>query len=114
MGLRSSSLPLGSEWSSTIVDMATLPAGVAIVGAPVISDLFRSCEGLRMPAGAREDPMNWICKLAVTGIALLHLSSGIVFGQTTGGAEARLKERNIVLPAAAPVIGNYVYAVQSL
>jgi hypothetical protein len=31
MGLRSSSLPLGSEWSSTIVDMATVSVGVAIV-----------------------------------------------------------------------------------
>ena len=57
--------------------------------------------------------MNWISRCAVTGIALLDLSSGIVFGQTTGGAEARLKERNIVLPAASPVIGNYAYAVQT-
>jgi enamine deaminase RidA (YjgF/YER057c/UK114 family) len=48
----------------------------------------------------------------VTGIAL-QLPSGVVFGQTAGGAEARLKEKNIVLPAASPAIGNYVYAVQS-
>ena len=57
--------------------------------------------------------MNRISKIAVTAVALLHLSSGIVLGQTPGGAEARLKEKNIVLPAATPAIGNYVYAVQS-
>jgi enamine deaminase RidA (YjgF/YER057c/UK114 family) len=55
--------------------------------------------------------MNWMYRLVVTGIALL--SCGVAFAQSVGGAEARLKEKNIVLPAASPVIGNYVYAVQT-
>jgi enamine deaminase RidA (YjgF/YER057c/UK114 family) len=54
-------------------------------------------------------------KLTVTtaAIALLCFSFGNSFGQATEGAEARLKEKNIALPAPSPLLGNYVYAVQT-
>jgi enamine deaminase RidA (YjgF/YER057c/UK114 family) len=54
-------------------------------------------------------------KLTVTtaAIALLCFSFGNSFGQATEGAEARLKEKSIALPAPSPLLGNYVYAVQT-
>src|SRR5262245_8778899 len=57
--------------------------------------------------------MNCILRIAVIGAALLHISPGIAFCQTPGGAESRLKEKNIQLPPASPAIGNYLYAVQT-
>ncbi len=53
--------------------------------------------------------------LALVGAAILLLSGscGPSFAQATDGAEARLKARNIALPALRPPLGNYVYAVQT-
>lgn len=52
-------------------------------------------------------------KFRTAVIALLCLVSSNSFGQTTQSAEARLKEKNIALPAPSPLLGNYVYAVQT-
>jgi enamine deaminase RidA (YjgF/YER057c/UK114 family) len=57
--------------------------------------------------------LNRRLKFQAAAIALLFLASGNSFGQTTQGAEARLKEKNIALPAPSPLLGNYVYAVQT-
>jgi enamine deaminase RidA (YjgF/YER057c/UK114 family) len=56
--------------------------------------------------------MNWASARTMIAVALC-LSSGVAFGQSAETVEARLKEKNIVLPAATPAIGNYVYAVQT-
>lgn len=50
-------------------------------------------------------------KFQTAVIALLCLLSGNSFA--TEGAEARLKEKNIALPAPSPLLGNYLYPVQT-
>lgn len=51
--------------------------------------------------------------LTTATIATLVLLTGHVFAQTSDGAEARLKAKNIPLPAPSPLLGNYLYAVQT-
>ena len=55
--------------------------------------------------------MNMLSKVLV-GIALSLAATSDAPAQTAGGAEARLKEKNIVLPTAGTPVANYVGAVR--
>jgi hypothetical protein len=55
--------------------------------------------------------MTFLLKLTLPALAVLAPME-TALGQTANGAEARLKERNITLPAAPGAVGNYVDAVR--
>ena len=50
--------------------------------------------------------------ITLAGLLVLAMESGGALAQNSAGAEARLKQLNITLPAPMPAIANYVGAVQ--
>ena len=56
--------------------------------------------------------MNRLAKILVGAAALLIAIAGGALAQGAGGAEARLKEKNIALPATTTPVANYVGAVR--
>jgi enamine deaminase RidA (YjgF/YER057c/UK114 family) len=61
------------------------------------------------PGGAT---MKMLSSMLVTALLALAVPSGPALAQNPTGAEARLKEKNIVLPAASTPVANYVGAVR--
>jgi hypothetical protein len=56
--------------------------------------------------------MKTLATVALGAMLISTSVSGIAQAQSSMGAEARLKERNITLPSEPAPIGNYVNAVQ--
>jgi hypothetical protein len=56
--------------------------------------------------------MKVLVNMCVCGMLALAATSGGVLAQSATGAEARLKEKNITLPAVPPPVANYVDSVQ--
>ena len=56
--------------------------------------------------------MKTLANLVFGGMLALVVTSGSAQAQSPGGAEARLKEKNIILPQVAPPVANYVDSVQ--
>jgi enamine deaminase RidA (YjgF/YER057c/UK114 family) len=56
--------------------------------------------------------MKILVNMCVCGMLALAATSGGVLAQSATGAEARLKEKNITLPAVPPPVANYVDSVQ--
>ena len=56
--------------------------------------------------------MKSLINVCVCGMLALVVTSGCAVAQNPNGAEARLKERNITLPAVPPPVANYVDSVQ--
>jgi len=57
--------------------------------------------------------MKSLVNACVCGMLALVITSGSALAQTPISAEARLKERNITLPAVLPPVANYVDSVQT-
>jgi enamine deaminase RidA (YjgF/YER057c/UK114 family) len=56
--------------------------------------------------------MKTLLNLVFGGIFALAVTFGCALAQSPTGAEARLKEKNIILPPVPPPVGNYVDSVQ--
>jgi enamine deaminase RidA (YjgF/YER057c/UK114 family) len=56
--------------------------------------------------------MNRRIAFALASLLTLAMESGSALAQSSVGAEARIKQLNLTLPAPLPAIGNYVGAVQ--
>ena len=57
--------------------------------------------------------MKSLINVCVRGMLALIVTSGCALAQSPNSAEARLKERNITLPAVPPPVANYVDSVQA-
>jgi hypothetical protein len=60
-----------------------------------------------------ETTMKTLVKLVFGGMLALVVTSESAQAQSPAGAEARLKEKNIILPQVPPPVANYVDSVQS-
>ena len=56
--------------------------------------------------------MKTLVNIGVYGMLVLVATSGCALAQGTTSAEARLKEKNIILPQVPPPVANYVDSVQ--
>ena len=57
--------------------------------------------------------MNTLINVCVGGMLALVATSGCALAQSPTGPEARLKEKNIILPPVPAPVGNYVDSVQA-
>jgi enamine deaminase RidA (YjgF/YER057c/UK114 family) len=56
--------------------------------------------------------MKSLANIFAYGVLVLIATSGCALAQSTTSAEARLKEKNIILPQVPPPVANYVDSVQ--
>jgi hypothetical protein len=66
----------------------------------------------RESIAARKTKWKSKMNIILAGLLVLAMESGGALAQNSAGAEARLKQLNITLPAPMPAIANYVGAVQ--
>jgi enamine deaminase RidA (YjgF/YER057c/UK114 family) len=72
-------------------------------------DVF-GCPDLRLPN--RSERMKLLLNIILAAVLIVAAAPGIAAAQTSTGAEARLRQRDITLPAPLTPVANFVGAVQ--